>query len=57
MKKSTDLPQSEVPFGAVEFSLWKEIGEEFLLASSGELKKNKNAFFLPENKSLRVTQL
>ncbi len=34
--KSTDPPLVEAPYGAVEFSLWKEIGEEFLLASSGE---------------------
>ncbi len=34
--KSTDPPLVEAPYGAVEFSLWKEIGEKFLLTSTGK---------------------
>ncbi len=44
--RSTDPPLSEAPFGAVEFSLWKEIGEEFLLTSSGETKQDTHLIFM-----------
>ncbi len=36
VSKSTKPPLGDKSFGAVEFSLWKDTGEEFLLFSTGE---------------------